>query len=80
VEEIYYCICFLKKAIKMTAVIKEYYHCYQLQTKISPIILSQGYLHIYIYIREIIADNQCGFPVSDLMFIRYPTFVRYWKR
>jgi len=50
VEEIYYCICFLKKAIKMTAVIKEYYHCYQLQTKISPIILSQGYLHIYIYI------------------------------
>jgi hypothetical protein len=33
---------FIKREIKLTIIITEGYHCYQIQTKIDPICLSQG--------------------------------------
>jgi hypothetical protein len=47
---------FTRRMIKLTVVIIEGYHCYQLHTKLFPIfsVLSP-------YVDEIIGDHQCGF-------------------
>jgi hypothetical protein len=32
------------------------------------------------YVNEIIGDHQCGFDVTNQLFIRFFAFVRYWRK
>jgi hypothetical protein len=55
--------------IKLTEVIIEGYHCYQLHTTFYNILLSR--LSPYV---EIIGDHQCGFRCNRLALIRFFAF------
>jgi hypothetical protein len=54
---------FIARAIKMTVVITEAYHCYQLYTKFYPISSSQGQVHMQTKLLGIIS-------VRDQLLIR----------
>jgi hypothetical protein len=62
---LYLCI---KRMIKLTVVIVEGYHCYQLRTKCYPLFLSQGLLSTYM---KLLVNVGVDFDVIDKLLIRY---------
>jgi hypothetical protein len=67
---------FVKLVIKLTVIVIEGYHCYQLHTKF----IQYPCLKVNSVADESIGDHQCGFLITDQLLIRYSVFVRYWRK
>jgi hypothetical protein len=68
---------FTKRAIKLTVVITEAYHCSQIHTKFYQIFFSLGYLHMQM---QLLGNINVDFDVIDRGLIKFCISGRYWRK
>jgi hypothetical protein len=70
---------FTRKAIKLTVIIIEAYHCYQLHTKLYPLLFSQGEIHAE---TKLSGNMALSFVITNQLLSRNFSFFRYlyWEK